>query len=265
MGKIIDLSIAYWRLNKWVESAPIERKIAAENSLRTIKSYLDENNITVVDLTGQPYDPGLSVDIVYNENEDSSSENNLLVSEMMSPIIIQDGTVIQFGQVVVSNKTKESVAEITSETVEYDSQKAFNDDAPNNYSSKKTHFNFERYILSAIFATLIITSILFSILSFNLSVQTSKNVNANTSLLEQIKEINSNPVYISTSTEEVDSKNHIEWICYTIKGGDTLVSICDTHGIDYYAWKNIIIQQNGIKNENNIVIDSIILLPLIKN
>lgn len=74
MNNIIDLAIAYWRLEKWVAAAPVERKMAAESSLRIFQEFLDENKLKVIDLTGQPYDQGLSVEIMYYEDEDSDDD-----------------------------------------------------------------------------------------------------------------------------------------------------------------------------------------------
>ena len=37
MNSIIDLAVAYWRLEKWVANAPVEKKMAANSSLRTMK------------------------------------------------------------------------------------------------------------------------------------------------------------------------------------------------------------------------------------
>ena len=61
MSNIKEVAIAYWRLQKWIASVDVDRKIAAESSLRTLKDFLKENDVEVIDLTGKQYDPGLSV------------------------------------------------------------------------------------------------------------------------------------------------------------------------------------------------------------
>ena len=39
MSNIKEVAIAYWRLQKWIASVDVDRKIAAESSLRTLKIF----------------------------------------------------------------------------------------------------------------------------------------------------------------------------------------------------------------------------------
>jgi hypothetical protein len=102
MSNIKEVAIAYWRLQKWIASVDVDRKIAAESSLRTLKDFLKENDVEVIDLTGKQYDPGLSVEVLFFEDEDADSENIPTIVEMTQPIIIQNSSVIEFGQVVIA-------------------------------------------------------------------------------------------------------------------------------------------------------------------
>jgi len=100
MNNLIDMANAFWRLDKWVASVDTEKKMAAKSALRSIKKFLAENDIEIVDLTGSSFDSGLSLTVVNNES-DITEESNLVISEMIKPIVMENGAVIQFGQVIL--------------------------------------------------------------------------------------------------------------------------------------------------------------------
>lgn len=105
MEKIKDVAIAFWRLEKWINTANVDKKAAAESSLRSIKRFLDENSIEIEDLTGETYDSGLAVEIVYSEDDDGSNPDGVAkITQMVKPIILQSGSVIQFGQAIIGSK-----------------------------------------------------------------------------------------------------------------------------------------------------------------
>jgi len=119
MTDLKELAVAYWRLKKWVIECNAEKKLPAESSLRVIEEFLCENKITALDLTNQIYDAGLAVEIIYCENPDATCTNPI-ITEMLRPIILQDGVVILIGQIVISqplmiteNKTKANTKKST--------------------------------------------------------------------------------------------------------------------------------------------------------
>lgn len=102
MADLKSLAVAKWRLEKWLENAEVEKKLPAESSLRVIDEYLTEQNITIVDLTGYEYDPGLAVDVVCVEAPKSRSRKPSMITEMLSPIVLINGEVSLRGQVIIS-------------------------------------------------------------------------------------------------------------------------------------------------------------------
>ncbi|MGI6248768.1 MAG: LysM peptidoglycan-binding domain-containing protein [Acutalibacteraceae bacterium] len=60
---------------------------------------------------------------------------------------------------------------------------------------------------------------------------------------------------------EKEDSNKVEFIVYTATSGDSLSSICEKNGINYYANKNIILSINGIEDANQIYVGQNILLP----
>ena len=107
MADKTEIAIAAWRLEKWLHNVNVERKMAAKSALRAIKKYLKENDIETLDLTGSKFDVGLAVSVVNNES-DEVDEDNLIISEMVKPIIKERGAVIQYGQVILGTEVKKA-------------------------------------------------------------------------------------------------------------------------------------------------------------
>lgn len=94
-----ELAFAYWRLSKWVESAEVEHKMAANSALRQIKKFLDANNIEVIDYFGQKYDSGFAIDVLGRKSGEDLQEEDLIIVETVRPIILEDGEIVKYGQV----------------------------------------------------------------------------------------------------------------------------------------------------------------------
>ena len=104
-----DVALAYWRLNKWVESINTSRKTAATSSLRLLNNYLQKSNIEIKDFLGQQYDVGMAVDVISKDSAKDRPENDLIISETLSPLILQNGEIVKFGQVTLGNEIKINV------------------------------------------------------------------------------------------------------------------------------------------------------------
>ena len=103
---ISEVALAYWRLNKWVENVNTDKKTAATSSLRLLSNYLQNNNIDIKDFLGQQYDVGMAVDVIGKDTEADKQEEELIISETLTPLILQNGEVIKFGQVMLGNEVK---------------------------------------------------------------------------------------------------------------------------------------------------------------
>ena len=107
-----EVALAYWRLSKWVNGVNTERKTAATSSLRLLSNYLKENNIEIKDYVGQQYDVGMAFDVVGKDSEDDKQEEDLIISETLTPLILQNGEVIRFGQVTLGSEVKNNMHNI---------------------------------------------------------------------------------------------------------------------------------------------------------
>ena len=102
-----DLATAVWRLEKWIDSLVVERKMAGVSALRSIKKYLESQEVTIVDPVGNKFDPGLAIEVVNNES-DSEDEENLIIIETLTPNIYQEGKLIQHARVIIGDAVKET-------------------------------------------------------------------------------------------------------------------------------------------------------------
>ena len=96
---IASLIVECWRLSK-IDSKNSKDKIALSKFNKNLLKFLTDNNIQVLDLKGQKYDPGLAVEIIFTENADIEKPDLEIISEMVKPLIIIDGSVVRHGQVI---------------------------------------------------------------------------------------------------------------------------------------------------------------------
>ncbi|MBR0163193.1 MAG: hypothetical protein IJQ12_00800 [Lachnospiraceae bacterium] len=102
MTGIAEVAIAYWRLCKWLDETDAEHKLPAESALRKINRFLRAQGIEIVDVTGRPFDGGLSVEVVGGmPDEDGLDDRPLVVTRMVQPIVLQNGELLSYGQIIV--------------------------------------------------------------------------------------------------------------------------------------------------------------------
>lgn len=105
---IKELAVATWRLEKWVDNLNYDRKMAAKSALRSIKKFLSASGIEIRDPLGSKFDPGLAVEVVNNESEETSNEEDLIIIETLSPYLYQNGELIQHARVIIGTALKEN-------------------------------------------------------------------------------------------------------------------------------------------------------------
>jgi len=106
---IKELAVAAWRLEKWLDNLNADRKMAAKSALRSIKKYISASGVEVKDPLGSKFDPGLAVEVVNNEAEDTQ-EDELVIVETLAPYVYQNGELIQHARVIIGTAVKEAKA-----------------------------------------------------------------------------------------------------------------------------------------------------------
>jgi hypothetical protein len=107
---LLTLATETWRAQRELERMRDQQTaIGLRYSLRKVRGVLEELGISYLDLTGQRYDAGMSVDIIDVEGEGGDAAD-LVVKEMMAPIILWNGALLAWGEAVLERRTaRESI------------------------------------------------------------------------------------------------------------------------------------------------------------
>ena len=101
-SSLATLAIEIWRACREAERLK-ENAIGLRYALRKIRSTLEESGITYIDAAGQPYDPGMAFDVIDIEGETTEGVH-LFIKETMAPIILLDGVLLSWGEVVLERR-----------------------------------------------------------------------------------------------------------------------------------------------------------------
>ena len=217
---------------------------------------------------------------MFFEDEDADSENIPTIVEMTQPIIIQNSSVIEFGQVVIAKnpETTTSISNIESATEVIVNNDSI--DIPKTNVISKREFKVLPLLLSIITITVCLT-LFVSLIIQNKSIdnidnkvssiiktQTKIDTEFNQYKEEMNKRIDDqtqkNTLPTSKDTDNENNKtDSVNWKVYIVKSGDTLSSVCSEYNIDYYAWQKIILSTNGINDANKIYVGQALLLPIL--
>lgn len=104
--ELSELALNYWRLSNWVGNVNVERKAQANSAMKKMGAYLEKQGIELKDLVGEKYSDGFAADVMGIESETDLPDDEMIVIETVRPIIMLNGTVIKYGQVVLGDKVK---------------------------------------------------------------------------------------------------------------------------------------------------------------
>lgn len=102
MENLTRVANATWMLKKWMNENEVSKKIKIKKALLELDTFLNENNVEIVDLCGKEYDPGLNCHVM-NEDYDEEASSNM-IAEMVQPIVYREGKLIQYGKVLLEDK-----------------------------------------------------------------------------------------------------------------------------------------------------------------
>lgn len=266
---IKELAISYWRMEKWLNNTNVERKMAANSALRSIKRYLEGNKIEVLDLVGQHFDSGLAVDVINNDVPEGTDDSKIIISETIKPIIMQEGAVIQFGQVSIGTAVKPVASNEEKSDVDNDDKKLYQNDMTKEIielsNMIKAQSNNKLKVVGLIAIALLITVLsVESILLFRVNQNINNNVKTQETFIEKENGDQATNAYVPQQNIDVptdDKSSEIKFVEYEIKPGDSLLSICNKMGVSYDSSIEYIKNINGISDINKIFVGQKILLP----
>ena len=102
LSSLAELAVECWRLERWAASFGPDAPVSpARHVARRLGRFLGERELSVLDLTGRPYEPGLAVEVVDVVRDARAPAGLEVVEEMLTPIVLWRGTVVRHGQVIV--------------------------------------------------------------------------------------------------------------------------------------------------------------------
>jgi hypothetical protein len=105
LSSLAELAVECWRLERWAAAFGPDAPVSpARHVARRLGKFLGERELSVLDLTGRRYEPGLAVEVVDVSRDEGAHAGTEVVEEMLSPIVLWRGTVVRHGQVVVRKK-----------------------------------------------------------------------------------------------------------------------------------------------------------------
>jgi len=104
---IATLALEIWRLWRTVENKESHaNSVNLRYSIRKMKEALEVQGCSFIDLTGEIYDAGMAVDIIETEGERKDGVTDLIIKEMVAPIILFGGVLLTHGQVILERSAK---------------------------------------------------------------------------------------------------------------------------------------------------------------
>jgi hypothetical protein len=102
LSALAELAIDSWRLQRWAFAGGFEKdRVVARQASRALMNFLAGLGFETSDLTGQPYDPGLAVDVVDSGEDADAPAESVRIEVMLAPIVLRNGRLIRAGQVAV--------------------------------------------------------------------------------------------------------------------------------------------------------------------
>jgi hypothetical protein len=94
------LASEVWRLSRYADSiGSASDAVGLRYSIRQLARLLEEMKLSIVDLTGQPYDSGMIQEVVEVLDDPEMGAGLQLINETVSPTITWNGIVAQPGQI----------------------------------------------------------------------------------------------------------------------------------------------------------------------
>ncbi len=102
MENLTKVANATWMLKKWMNENEVPKRIKFKKALLELETFLNDNDVEIVDLRGKEYDSGLNCHVM-NETFEEEADSHI-IAEMVQPIVYQAGKLIQYGKVLLEDK-----------------------------------------------------------------------------------------------------------------------------------------------------------------
>lgn len=97
-----ELAVECWRLAQCMEMVDdASQRVGLSHVHRKIAKFLENAGLQTLDLVGQPYDPGLALEVLETLELEGAPPGSRTIGRMTSPIVLYQGQVVRHGVAVV--------------------------------------------------------------------------------------------------------------------------------------------------------------------
>jgi len=107
LSSLIEVAVECWRLEHWLtDSQEDASKAIGRHAARRLNEFLRVHEITTIDMTGQPYEPGFAVEVVDTVTGEDAPEGMGVIHETVAPVVLWRGGVVKHGMVVTRKRSE---------------------------------------------------------------------------------------------------------------------------------------------------------------
>ncbi len=114
ISELIELCTQYWKLKKWLNRhGNDDSSIPVKYVARKMARFLEENGMTMEDLTSKPFDSGYPIEVIDRVEAPLNEQfPEPIIKEMLVPLVFWRGQRVNFGQVVVQSSRTTPIARL---------------------------------------------------------------------------------------------------------------------------------------------------------
>lgn len=105
---LCSLLVEFWRLKRRLsefQKQNVESDLSRVlEEIERMDDILVNEDIKIKDYSGQSYENGMSVKVIYTEKDTEKKEGSCLISETIKPTIYYKGKVLVLGEVIIGKK-----------------------------------------------------------------------------------------------------------------------------------------------------------------
>ena len=104
---LIRFAIEVWRLRNFIEPLQDKKISMIRHSILNIFSLFEKEGMSFVDLKDQIYDAGMALEVIDVEENPSKLKGVNIIKEVIEPLILLNGQVINQGRAILEKGTLE--------------------------------------------------------------------------------------------------------------------------------------------------------------
>ena len=105
----IKCAVEVWRLRNQIEPIKEKQFTVIRHSILNLFYLFEKEGISFVELKNQAYDAGMALEVIDIEENSQLPKGSVTIKEVIEPLVLLNGQVINQGQVILEKGTLEDV------------------------------------------------------------------------------------------------------------------------------------------------------------